>query len=107
MSNPIIEGIIARATSEESKRLWSTLTVLPTDYSDYGGEVVRWSDPNKGYPDCSTGCKWARFIEDEDGEPDLDWLVCTSPTGPRSGLLTFEHMAGEGCWEMEDRDADE
>jgi hypothetical protein len=86
----------------ESERLWSILPVLPTDYSDFGGEVVRWADPSLLSNDCSQSCKWARFIEDgEEGDPSLDWLVCTSPTGPRRGLLTFEHMAGEGCWEMD------
>jgi hypothetical protein len=72
--------------------LWQIVKILPTDYKDYGGEVERWQDPAKAYPDCSLGCRhwWAL---------DADWGVCRNPTGPRSGLLTWEHQAGEGCWE--------
>jgi hypothetical protein len=72
--------------------LWSIVKILPTDYADYGGEVERWQDANKAYPDCSSGCRhfWAL---------DADWGVCKNPKSPRGGLLTFEHQAGEGCWE--------
>jgi hypothetical protein len=69
---------------------------LPTDYSDFGGKVERWSDAGKSYPDCSMGCKWAAWLEPPLG---LDWCVCASPKGPRRGLLTFEHQAGDGCFE--------
>lgn len=38
------------------------LKILPQDYSDYGGEIIRWEDPQKSYPDCSCGCKWAAWL---------------------------------------------
>jgi len=74
--------------------LWKIVKILPTDYTDYGGGVERWRDPTKGYPDCSSGCRhwWAL---------DADWGVCKNPQSPRAGLLTWEHQAGEGCWENE------
>ena len=72
--------------------LWKIVKVLPTDYSDYGGQVERWVDTNKSYPDCSSGCIHFRKLDD-------DWGVYTNEKGPRAGLLTFEHQAGEGCWE--------
>jgi len=25
--------------------LWKAVKILPTDYTDYGGEVERWKDP--------------------------------------------------------------
>jgi hypothetical protein len=72
--------------------LWEIVKILPTDYTDYGGGIERWKDPDKGYPDCSSGCRhfWAL---------DADWGVCCNPQSPRAGLLTWEHQAGEGCWE--------
>jgi hypothetical protein len=69
---------------------------LPTDYTDYGGEVERWEDDDGDYPDCSWGCRHAAWLK---GELGADWCVCTRPDGPRAGLLTFEHMAGRGCFE--------
>ena len=71
---------------------WTELVILPTDYSDYGGDVVRWSDPALAYPDCSCGCAWF------DAE-DADWGVCMKPGAPRDHLLTWEHQAGFGCYE--------
>ena len=75
--------------------LWKILKVLPTDYTDYGGECVRWESMDKAYPDCSCGCK---FFHELDGEKGSDWGVCTNPKSPRAGLLTWEHQAGEGCF---------
>ena len=70
--------------------LWSVLKRLPSDYSDYGGEVERWADSDKDYPDCSSGCRHWR-------ELDADWGVCANPDSPRAGLLTWEHQAGYKC----------
>jgi hypothetical protein len=71
---------------------WEVLKVLPTDYTDYGGSVIRWEDDTKDYPDCSSGCKyWMAF--------DSDWGVCLNKDGPRAGLLTWEHQAGIGCFD--------
>jgi len=33
--------------------------VLPTDYSEYGGNIKRWGT-DEAFPDCSLGCKWWR-----------------------------------------------
>jgi hypothetical protein len=75
-------------------KLKSVLKILPTDYEDYGGEIKRWADPEKDYPDCSRGCKYVVKI-------DKDWVVCTNPKSPRAGMLTWEHQAGFGCFEPE------
>jgi hypothetical protein len=75
---------------------WDIVKVLQTDYSDYGGKVVRWESNYEDYPDCSCGCKW--FIPLE-GLLGSDWGVCTKKKSPRAGLLTFEHQAGRGCFE--------
>ena len=77
--------------------LFTLLRRLPTDYSDYGGEVERWADGDD-YPDCSCGCRW--FVP-LDGELGWDWGVCANAGAPRAGLLTFEHQTGRGCFEME------
>lgn len=79
--------------------LLSVMKRLPTDYTDYGGQVVRWADDEKDYPDCSCGCRWAAWL---DAPFDGDWCVCTKPDGPRVGLLTFEHMTGQSCFEGEE-----
>lgn len=80
------------------KHLFTILKVLPTDYKDYGGDIVRWEEENKSYPDCSCGCKHYLVLE---GELGYDWGVCTNKNSPRAGLLTFEHQAGLGCFEDE------
>lgn len=72
--------------------IWNVVKILPTDYTDYGGKIQRWQDPNLTYPDCSSGCRHFWTL-------DSDWGVCCNTQSPRAGLLTFEHQAGEGCWE--------
>jgi hypothetical protein len=76
--------------------LLKIMRILPTDYTDYGGSVVRWETADESYPDCSCGCKWALWL---DKPFQSDWCVCTKPGAPRSGLLTFEHMTGRGCFD--------
>lgn len=78
---------------------WACVKILPTDYTDYGGEVERWKDGDD-YPDCSSGCRWFLPLA---GDLGYDWGVCNNPDAPRAGLLTFEHQTGRGCYEMEDR----
>lgn len=75
---------------------WNIVSILKTDYQDYGGTVKRWEDPHKDYPDCSSGCKWYIPLE---GELGSDWGVCGNKKSPRKGLLTFEHQAGKDCFE--------
>jgi len=41
----------------QHEKLFTLLKRLPTDYTDYGGEVLRWADGDD-YPDCSCGCRW-------------------------------------------------
>lgn len=67
--------------------------IRSTDYSDYGGSVKRWEIPTQGYPDCSCGCKWFRAVDDS------GWGVCINPNSPRAGLLTWDHQAGDQCFE--------
>lgn len=83
------------STQKRHKALKRVVRAIPSDYTDYGGEVVRWSDGQAAYPDCSCGCVWAEWLE---GVLGMDWCVCTNPDSPRAGLLTFEHQAGFGCF---------
>jgi len=83
--------------------LFDVLKRLPTDYSDYGGEVERWADEKVAYPDCSCGC---RFFVPLEGKLGFDWGVCAKQGAPRAGLLTWEHQAGFGCFEGEDHEDD-
>ena len=76
--------------------LFECLVVLPGDYEEYGGKVKRWSDPAVDYPDCSRGCRHFVPLKDPHGS---DWGVCSNPRSHRRGLLTWEHMAGHGCFE--------
>lgn len=80
-----------------SKHLFGLLTVLPTDYDDYGGQVKRWADAEEAYPDCSCGCRWHIPLE---GLLGADFGVCGKAGAPRAGLMTFEHQAGYGCFEI-------
>lgn len=74
--------------------------VLPSDYSDYGGKIERWADDDQSYPDCSGGCRYFAPLYDYESEGfDLDFGVCLNPASPRHGLLTFEHQAGQGCFD--------
>lgn len=82
--------------------LFTLLKRLPSDYTDYGGAVERWKDGDN-YPDCSCGCKYFIPLDHDFG---WDWGVCTNPSAPRAGLLTFEHQTGRGCFEIGDEDSD-
>ena len=75
--------------------LWHIVKRLPTDYKDYGGEIERWKEVEGFYPDCAAGCRYFAPLKDELGS---DWGVCANQSSPRSGLLTFEHQAGIGCF---------
>lgn len=90
-------GITADPRYAEHYALYDRRTVLPTDYTDHGGQVERWRGDGP-HGDCSCGCRWARWLE---GELGADWCVCARPDGPRFGLLTFEHQAGE-CFQPEE-----
>lgn len=57
----------------------------------------RWADSDN-YPDCSCGCKYFIPLDHDFG---CDWGVCTNPSTPRAGLLTFEHQTGRGCFEYD------
>jgi hypothetical protein len=84
---------------DEHRALFERRTILPTDYADYGGKIERWKGDGP-HGDCSCGCRWARWLA---GGLGGDWCVCARPDGPRFGLLTFEHQAGHGCFEMKRR----
>lgn len=82
--------------------LWEVCKKLPTDYTDYGGKIERWRFIELSYPDCSGGCKFWRPLYDSVSEwADADWGVCSNPTSPRAGLLTWEHQAGFKCFERD------
>lgn len=74
----------------EHYALFDRRIVLPSDYSTYGGAVDR--DRTDYGADCSCGCRWARWLA---GSLGGDWCVCARSDGPRFGLLTFEHQAGD------------
>lgn len=81
--------------------LWQVVKILPSDYSEYGGEIERWKN-DELYPDCSSGCRWWRPLWNEHSRgPDGDWGICSNSDSARSGLLTWEHQAGYDCWECE------
>ena len=71
------------------------IKVLSTDYSDYGGTVVRWQRDDLAYPDCSSGCFWYESVDNDCG-------YCRNPDSPRFNLLTQEHQAGFLCFESQD-----
>lgn len=87
-------------SGDEHARLHSILPILASDYADYGGAIIRWEDPQQAYPDCSAGCRFARWLE---GDLGADWCVCTNPMSHRCGLLTFEH---QGCQRFEPEEED-
>lgn len=75
--------------------------VLDTDYDTVGGKIVRGTDPDAIYNDCSCGCRYFVPLYNEHyDDADTDFGVCTNPKSKRRGLLTFEHQAGYGCFEM-------
>jgi len=86
--------------------LKSIIISLLDDYTDYGGKIKRWEEPDKAYPDCSGGCRFFKPLHVYKGEykdeeytgPDLDFGVCSNPDSRRGGLLTFEHQAGSVCF---------
>ncbi|HYD97814.1 MAG TPA: hypothetical protein VEH84_00400 [Alphaproteobacteria bacterium] len=78
------------------QHLMKTVRRLPEDYAPFG-EVQRFADPRRSYPDCSGGCRHFHRLKEE----GHDWGVCSSPTSHRSGLLTFEH---QGCQAFEPGD---
>lgn len=89
--------------SKKDNRLFDACKILNTDYSDYGGKITRWLDPDAEYSDCSYGCKYFNpLYNKKDNGVDLDFGVCLNPKSKRYGLLTFEHQAGFGCFEVED-----
>lgn len=67
------------------KRCWRVANPSAKEFAKDGGWTAR-----TGKPDCSTGCKWFAPLK----EAEYDWGVCLCQNGPRSGMLTFEHM---GC----------
>lgn len=79
----------------EKNSLFGVLRILPSDYDEFGGQVKKWSDPNKNYPDCST-CKHFINLRDCVGN---DWGICVNSQSPRKGLLTWQSMAGFECHE--------
>lgn len=82
--------------------LWKVVKILPSDYTDYGGNVVRWQYDEEAYPDCSAGCKhWRPLYDPVNDWADADWGICSNPIAPRAGLLTWEHQTGFQCYEYE------
>lgn len=82
--------------------LRSLCRILDTDYSDYGGKITRWLDPDYNYRDCSHGCKFFIRLHDEKSKGcNFDYGVCTNPKSKRCGLLTYENQAGYGCFSPE------
>jgi hypothetical protein len=88
--------------SKKDNLLFNACKILDTDYVDYGGKITRWADPDNNYLDCSCGCKFFNPLYNNkyDGA-DMDFGVCLNPKSQRYGLLTFEHQAGFGCFEIE------
>lgn len=84
----IIDGTVVTEYDwgrELHAQLHRVLKKLPSDFTPYGQRE------RAGQDDCSCGCE--HYIP---MAPPLqeDWGVCVHPTGPRAGMLTFEH---QGC----------
>jgi hypothetical protein len=73
------------------------LKILPTDYSEYGGDIKRWERKEINYPDCSMGCKFFVQLEEQVNFGVLG--ICAKKGAPRAGMLTWEHQAGLDCFE--------
>jgi len=88
--------------SKKDNSLFDACKILDSDYTDYGGKITRWLDTDATYPDCSCGCKYFNpLYNDQYDGADMDFGVCRNPKSKRYGLLTFEHQAGFGCFEVE------
>ena len=88
--------------SNEDFNLLNICKILDTDYQDYGGKISRWIDPDSDYNDCSGGCKhFVPLYNEKHRDADLNYGVCVNKKSKRCGLLTFEHQAGYGCFELE------
>lgn len=84
--------LLGKGTNEHSslhEHLHTLCHHLPSDFEPYG-------ERERDGPDCSCGCK--HFLK-LPGKLGVDWGVCIQPTGPRAGLLTFEH---QGCEQFEE-----
>jgi hypothetical protein len=82
----------------DSDHLWNVVKILPTDYSEYGGQIKRSEEVEGYYPDCSSDCKY--FIQLYDKKTATyfsDWGICSNFKSPRKGLLTWKYQAGLGC----------
>lgn len=77
------------------EELMHVVVRLPSDYKPFGN-VERWADRDKNYPDCSMGCKHFKTLS---GELGADWSVCTNRDSKRFGFLTLEHQTGLDCFE--------
>jgi hypothetical protein len=89
-----------RTTDDRQHALLAACRILPSDYTDYGGDIVRWEKACGACSDCSSGCRWFEPLHDlRTGGSDCDWGVCANPRSARCGMLTWEHQAGHGCFE--------
>jgi hypothetical protein len=96
-------GFRVHGDDQRDMALAAACPVLPTDYSDYGGDAVRWEHDTDRDADCSSGCRWfAPLHNDTTDSADCDWGVCVNACSPRQGLLTWEHQAGRACFEGTD-----
>ena len=88
--------------SKKDNEFSQACKILDKDYIEFGGKISRWADPDADYSDCSCGCKFFNPVyNNEQDAPDVNFGVCLNPKSRRYGLLTFEHQAGFGCFEVE------
>jgi hypothetical protein len=74
----------------------SNCKILPTDFTDYGGNIERLSR----HSDCSCECgQWTPLFDRARRSWDTDFGICLQEHGERRGLLTFEHQAGASSFE--------
>ncbi len=83
----------------ETIRMAGRCTVLSSDYTRAGGDVPRYLEARSSDSDCASGCRWFRALDGLDPRIAEEWGLCTSPRSPRRGLLTWQHQAGQGCFE--------
>ena len=85
-------------TPKLRKAMFEHLVRLPSDFVSYGGQIDRDAKDDNYSPDCSSGCRYFAKLA---GTLGYEWGICSNPSGPRYGLLTFEHQAGHLCFEID------
>jgi hypothetical protein len=72
--------------------LQDIVIVLPTDYTEFGGEIDRYRFIDVSCSDC-TNCLFFETLASAN-----EWGICAKPDSNRAGLLTHANQAGFKCF---------